>query len=195
MFSVVFSLCILSNIYMRFLPIILGLLLVSIIFSADVLFNLGAISLFYVCFIIAVFWTVREKNYLVSAVIISLILTIAGWILQTRATTILIDLEIFKATLDYEGLFRVVSLSVLMFVGAVLFKQKQKEDELQKLNAELELRILARTTVSETKAKRLEQQIEVLQGIRRHNTYQSIDRLDRVISELKELNKMETSHV
>jgi len=176
---------------MRIMPVILGLLLVSIIFTLDIIFNLGAISLLYVCFILGVFWAVEKKGYLVGATLVSIILTVVGWTQQTRETSVFINLDFFKATMDYEGLFRVVSLAVLTFLGVVLFKQKQKEEELQKLNSELELRILARTTVSETRAKRLEEQISVLQGIRRNNTYESIDRLDMVISELKELNHME----
>jgi signal transduction histidine kinase len=167
--------------------LLLGLVVCSIIFIADISFSLGAISIFYVIFMLLTFWLTKHFQYLVGSILSSIILTIIGWSLQTRYLSSEIDLGIIRAVLDYEGLFRAFTLFILVFVGIILLKQKKKEVEVQKLNETLELRILARTSASESRAKRLERQIDILKAVRELEVSESLHGLDNVIQELKDL--------
>jgi hypothetical protein len=180
--------------FVDFKVISLGVIICSLVFAADFLFGLGAISLLYIFFMMITFWLSKQNYYIISSVVISLILNIIGWMFQTRHTEIEINVGQIQAMMDYEGLFRVFTIFILIFVGGILIKQRNKEFELSKLNESLELRILARTTASEHRAKRLEQQIDILKIIQAEKTNASIIRLDNVINELKELNEMEMSN-
>lgn len=177
---------------MDFGLLILGIIICSGIFAADILFQLGAIALFYIIFLVSVFMLSKKNVYLISSFISSIVLTGIGWVFQTRSSEVYLDIGgVIQATLNYEGLFRVVTMLVILFIGIILLKQRAKDEELTHLNETLELRILARTAVSENKAKRLEEQIKALQNIRNKKTDEAIVRLDNVIAELKDLNRME----
>jgi signal transduction histidine kinase len=169
--------------------IILGLIIAGLIFTADMIFGLGAISIGYIFFLLITFWLAQKKQYIFSSIVISIILTLIGWSYQVRVYNELIDVGIVKAQLDYEGLFRVFTIIILIFVGGVLFRQRMKEEELHEFNETLELRILARSAASEAKAKRLEQQILILQDISKHEVSESLSKLDNVIKELKEVSE------
>ncbi len=175
--------------------ILLGFVLCSLIFALDYSFGLGALSMLYIFFMLLTFWQTKKRYHVVGAVLVSLSLTLIGWLYQTRSINVEISVGSFYSIMDYEGLFRIVTLFVLVFLGGILVRQKSKEFELSKLNESLELRILARTTASEARAKCLEQQIKVLQSISSSQVDLSIKKLDDVINELKHLNEMEVSNV
>lgn len=177
---------------MRFSIPIIGLILASSVFAADLAFGLGAISVLYFIFLFFVFWFSKDIYYILSATISSIILIFTGWSLSERFSETLIDIGIIKAQLDYEGLFRVFALTIIILIGGMLAFQKQKEKELKELNETLGLRILSRTVSSENKVKKLEQQILILQKIRKQDIEYSLANLDAVIQELKELNDSET---
>ena len=133
------------------------------------------------------FWFSNEKENIIGSVASSIILVLIGWYLQYRTSIIVLDLSFFYAEIDYEILFRAISIIVLGFVGIILFKEKIRDEELQKLNETLELRIFARTAIAEKRAENLEKQIAALQSLKKDNTNNSINKLDSVISELKKL--------
>lgn len=165
----------------------------SAIFIADVTFGIGAISLLYVLYMLSSYFFSDKSYQIVATVAISICLTLIGWLFQSSETLREIDLGYFYTVINYEGVFRVASCFVLLFLGGVLVKHKNKEFELEKLNESLELRILAKTAASENRAKILEMQISVLQKIRQNQENESMKRLDIVINQLKELNNLEFS--
>lgn len=171
--------------------LLLGMALSSFIFAADIIVSIGAISILYVILLLVTFWFAKKKLYILSSVITSNALILIGWLFQSRVTESLIDIGIVKAELDYEGLFRVFSIFILIIVGGVLTQQRSKEEELQELNENLNLRILSKTAASEGRAKRLEQQIKILQQIRKEEIESGLSGLDAVIAELKQLNELE----
>ena len=181
--------------FTNFRIILLGSIICSAIFAADLAFGIGAISLSYIIFMILAFWIGTRNYHIIASVLSAIVLNIIGWIYQSKSTIVEFDLGGFHSTLDYEGLFRVFTSFILIVVGIVLIKQKGKEDELNSLNESLELRILARTSASENRARKLEKQIKALKLIRSEQTNESIKRLDDVINELKELNKLEYTDV
>jgi hypothetical protein len=168
---------------------IFGLIFVSIVFACDILFGLGAISMLYLMFLLLTFAMVRSNLYIISSMITSVILTSIGWFYQSRQTITTIDVGVIMAELNYESLFRAVSILLTIFLGSVLFKAKIKKDELQELNESLDLRIFAKTAISEAKARRLEAQIEALKQVKYSDTKTAISKLDDIILELKELNQ------
>lgn len=176
---------------MRFSIPIIGLTIASSVFAADLAFGLGAISVLYFIFLFFIFWFSKDIYYLISGTISSILLIFAGWSLSERFSETLIDIGIIKAQLDYEGLFRVFSLVIVMLIGGMLVFQKKKEIELKELNETLGLRILSRTVFSENRVKKLEQQIHILQKIRKQEVEYSLANLDAVIQELKDLNESE----
>lgn len=172
---------------MNFYWILINTILASTVFVADAIFSLGALSLFYVLILLSTFWIGKKKEYIISAIISALILTILGWVIQYRYTPITIDLTFFYAEINYEALFRAVSMLVTTFVGIVLLKERIKEDELQKLNETLELRIFAKTSLAEKRAECLQKQIDALQCLKQKQVNESIDKLDDVITALKKM--------
>lgn len=176
-----------------FRVIFFGFIICSLIFAADYLFGLGAISVFYIFFMLMTFWLSNKTYHIFGSILVSISLTVIGWLFQSRLTQVEIDVGPFFTLLDYEGLFRAFTIFILIFLGGILIKQKNKEFELSKLNESLELRILARTTASEARAMRMEKQIKILQSIRASQVDSSIKKLDDVINELKNLNDLEIS--
>jgi energy-coupling factor transporter transmembrane protein EcfT len=169
--------------------LLLWMVVSSLIFIADIIFSLGAISLCYIFLMLITFWFAKTKFNMVGSVLVSVSLTIIGWLYQTRFVKSFIDIGIIQAELDYEGLFRTFSIIILIFVGGVLLYQRSRDEELERLNETLELKILSRSAASEAKAKRLEQQIIILQTIDKQEVSQSLSKLDDVIKELRELTE------
>ena len=165
--------------------LIFGIILTSLIFTADIIFSIGAISLFYVLLLLLTFWFAKSKQYIFSSIISSISLILFGWIFQQRVTEVIIDIGIINAGIDYEGLFRVFTMAIIIIVGGILVYQRSKEEELLELNQTLELRILARTVASESRARRLEKQISILQTIRKQELEEILNALDSLIKELK----------
>lgn len=178
---------IIRHFYVKRSWLLISVILASLVFVADVIFSLGALSLFYIIMLFVTFWFSNEKENIIGSVISSIILVLIGWYLQYRTSIIVLDLSFFYAEIDYEILFRAISIIVLGFVGIILFKEKIRDEELQKLNETLELRIFARTAIAEKRAENLEKQIAALQSLKKDNTNNSINKLDSVISELKKL--------
>jgi hypothetical protein len=174
-----------------FRVILLGLVICTLVFSAEYIFGLGAISVLYIFFMLLTFWLSKKAHHIFGSVLVSMSLTMIGWLFQSRLTQVEIEVGPFHSMLDYEGLFRVFTVFILVFLGAILIRQKNKEFEINKLNESLEFRILAKTVASEARAMRMEQQIKVLQLIRSSQVDNSIKKLDDVITELKKLNDLE----
>jgi K+-sensing histidine kinase KdpD len=152
----------------------LGLLITSLIFIIDVLFNIPALTVFYVLFVFMALWTGDTKNIIASATI-STVLILLAWFINS-------DL------LSIDGMGRLLSAVVVWTVALLSAKRSETEIELKRLNETLELRILARTIASERKAQMLEMQIKQLQELRTQNTQQALLQLDDVIKSLKEIS-------
>lgn len=170
----------------------LSLILNSIIFLLDYYFSLGAISILYILFMFTITFISKESKHIIFSIIVSTVLTFIGWGFQTGYAGVEIDLGIIHAIVDYEGLFRAFSLFIIVVVGGILLEKINKEKEVSRLKTNIELSILARTTTSETRARKLENQIKVLKEIRESETIESLKRLDDVIEVLKVISSMET---
>ena len=171
--------------------LLLGIIFASLIFIADIIFCIGAISLFYIILLLITFWFAKHKQYIYGFIMSSISLILCGWLFQHRTTEVIIDIGIFNAGIDYEALFRVFTIAIIVIVGGILVYQKSKEEELRELNETLELRILSRTVASESRTRRLEKQISLLQTIRKQELEDSLNGLDIVIKELKDLTNLE----
>lgn len=171
--------------------LLIGMVISGLIFVLDTIFGLGIISLFYVLFLLSAFVWGKNKRYIISSLLSSIILVLTGWMLQTRETEYILNIGIINAGIEYEGLFRVFSIVILVVLGIVLIKQRVKEEELNEFSETLELRILARTASAENRARRLECQIQELQKLRSDNVSNSLKKLDCIISELRNINKLE----
>jgi K+-sensing histidine kinase KdpD len=156
----------------------IGLLITSLIFIIDVLFNIPALTVFYVLFVFLALWTGDSRNIVASAVI-STVLILLAWFINS-------DL------LSIDGMGRLLSAVVVWTVALLSAKRSETEVELKRLNETLELRILARTIASERKAQMLEMQIKQLQELRTQNTQQALLQLDDVIKSLKEISYNES---
>jgi K+-sensing histidine kinase KdpD len=153
---------------------LLGLIVISVIFMFDIMFNIPALTVFYVLFVFMALWTDDSKNIIISA-IISTILVLTAWFLSSDVFSI-------------DGMGRLLSSVVIWTVAILSAKRSEIELELKRLNETLELRILARTIASERKAQVLEMQIKQLQELRTQNTQQALMQLDDVIKSLKEIS-------
>jgi len=107
--------------------ILLGFIVCSLIFAADYTSGLGALSVLYIFFMLLTFWSSDKKHHLIGSTLVSGALTLIGWLFQTRLTQVAIDVEPFYFMMDYEGLFRVFTVFILVFLGGVLIKQKNKK--------------------------------------------------------------------
>jgi hypothetical protein len=171
---------------------ILSLILVTTIFFIDLTVGLGAISALYVIPLLVSFWFSKNKEYIIGIIFIILVLILFTYIFQTRVVISEISVGNIFVKVDYENFFRAFSALIVIVVGCVLLYYKSKVKQFKELNETLELRILARTVASENKAKILQSQILILQGIRDDKEFDnSLSELDNVIIELKNLNKEE----
>ena len=152
------------------------LVFASLIFCADVMVTGGSFSSFYVCVILISLWS-DDDRLLIGAFTGSIILIFTSYISS-------FTFESF----DWHTLTsKLVSFVMVTITTGLSMRTREKSENLKRLNETLELRVLARIAASEAKSKRLEQQIEVLQLIRRHDTDDAFSALDQVINNLKVL--------
>lgn len=152
------------------------------IFYLNIHFNVGLLALLYIFPVLLS--TISNEKIVLGSTIFSLISIIIGICLPESDNK---TAYFFRQMLDYDEVFNILSFIMVGAISLISVKQKQKEIELNKLNEDLEMKVLVRTAASEYRAEKLEQQIEVLQLLRQANVNTSIAKLDDVITELKNL--------
>jgi len=157
--------------------VIFGSFLLALLFCADLLFNFGAVSILYICCIFVALWT-DEERFILGTIVISTILVMTAWVYHGGGTST-------------ENMIRLLSGVVIWMTGLLSIQRKQVENRLKMLNETLEMRVLARTAAAEEKSRRLEHQIKALQGIKHAGTKNSLSQLDEIISNLKEISRLE----
>jgi K+-sensing histidine kinase KdpD len=155
----------------------LGLSLTSLIFFFDVMFNLPALTVFYVLFVFISLWTENFK-LIISSAVVSTVLVMSVWFIGP---------DMFTA----DSVSRLLAVVAIWMVALLAAQRSESDLELKRVNDTLELRILARTIASERRAERLEKQIKHLQELRSQNTQQALIQLDDVIKNLKEIRNLE----
>jgi len=155
---------------------IISSIMTVLLFATDLYFNFSVIAILYVCFVFFALLT-NDERFIVGATIVSTVLIVAGWVYH-------------DSTLVYDNVARLMAVVVVWGAGLLSLQRKQVEHRLQLLNETLELRVMARTAAAEEKSKRLEQQIRVLKEIRYSGTRNALSKLDTVISNLKELSRI-----
>jgi len=154
-----------------------GTILLVALFCLDLMINISALAILYICFILFALWTDNEK-FIFGTLVISTILIMIAWIFHGGGT-------------GYDNVARLLAGVVIWVTGLLSIQRKQVENRLKMLNETLELRVMARTAASEEKSRRLELQIKALQGIRHAGTKNSLSQLDEIIHNLQEISKLE----
>jgi len=162
----------------------------ALIFYLNIEYHIGILSLLYIVPVLLATISNNEKH-IFSCAIFSLIFIIIGIYLPAKDASVAYS---FRQIVDYDAVLSVLSFVMVGTISLISIKQKQKETELNKLNEDLEMRVLVRTAASEYRAQKLEQQIVALQLIKQANVNINIAKLDEVISELKVLTESEDNN-
>lgn len=156
----------------------------SAIFCADIVFLGGVFSAFYVCIILLSLWA-EDDRLLIGSTIGSVLLIFTPYlyfVLTLGQSAYLTDYFALHVFIN-----KMVSFIMIVITSGLAMRSKEKSQNLKRLNETLELRVLARIAASEAKARRLENQIEILQNIRKNNTDNAFSALDEVINNLRTL--------
>lgn len=156
------------------ITIIAMLLLILAIFFGDLSLKDGAVAGFYIC-VILMAHAVKDDWLILGITVLSMTLTFLTYFINYDSIHL-------SALIS-----RVLSTIMIGIVSYLIIKRRDVETKLKRTNETLELRVLARIASSESKSKRLEQQVKILQEIRQVNTDTSFQGLDDVISTLRDL--------
>ncbi len=155
---------------------ILAMILLTIsIFIADLYFSGGAISGFYICIVLLSHWIDDDWVTLGTTILVMILTFVNFFIISEQLSPMLLINKILASV-------------IIGVVSLLITKRKDTETKLKRSNETLELRVLARTAAAESKSRKLEQQIKILQQIRENKTDVSFSILEDVISTLKELS-------